>query len=210
MFLALPYVECMCTFFFYLSLSLHCCLAQDCRNFFFCNVNQVTGYFVNCMKINARKGILCKMRTNWSHARQCTWSVLSSLFANSKNVFFWINPYSVFEANFRFSFSHSRFSFHMHIAHTLSFSLSLSLFLSHSVIFTLLPRFSLVCFSNFPHFLGATWCLGVWFFWMLFAFIAFGQLANFSMTQTECERRSNREKRRDFVLVSCCFCCGLW
>lgn len=52
------------------------------------------------------------------------------------------------------------------------------------------------CFLSFGlmlcHFLGVTWCFGVWFFCILFAFVAFGQLANFSIASTEAAEESER------------------
>lgn len=75
--------------------------------------------------------------------------------------------------------------------------------LSRCLNLTLIPSFSHFChvfllcvwaLFAFSHFLGATWCLGVWFFWILFAFIAVARLANFSMTHRP--EKSEREETR--------------
>lgn len=155
------------------SLSLPPC-DEDCRNFR--NVNQVTGYFVNCMEINVWKRCMCaKCERLLATTTTKIYIVSVHWGADGKMFSFPTNPYSEFEANFRFSIS-----------------LSISLARTLSINFSLCSRFLFFVGQMFCHFLGVTWCFGVWFFWILFAFIAVGQLVNFSIASTDGAGESER------------------
>lgn len=89
---------CFCFYFFHQEFARH-----------FCNVNQDSGYFVNCMKINARKEKHVYKMAEASTGRPTGGMVfkhcLRSTTKSNVYIFLWINPYSVFEANFRFYIS---------------------------------------------------------------------------------------------------------